>query len=163
MGGGGEVGGDVHDDGVDVPAGRGARPTAVTVAHRAWLVAAAGLLLLGLYLLTGAVTLAPASLSDRGLSTEEAGGVRLGLGVSGVLCAGVGLAVGVLAGRVRDGDPRHRRALVALSLAFTFVAVVLSLLGLTGVLVLPLALVLLACVVLVTRPGAEAWFHPAAP
>ena len=153
----------VRDDGgVDTAAGspRGPRPTAVTVAYRAWLVAAVGLVLVGVYLVTGAVSVDPAALSERGLSADQVGGVRLGLGVSGALATLVGLAVGLLAGRVRDGSPRHRRALVALSVVFTFVAVVQSLIGVVGLLVLPLALVMLGCVVLVTRPGVSEWFHP---
>ncbi|GAB2930888.1 hypothetical protein GCM10027047_29240 [Rhodococcus aerolatus] len=135
------------------------RPRAVAVAFWAWVVVGVGLVLIGMYLVTGALSLDPASLAGRGLTGDQVTAVRRGLGTFGVIAALVGLAVGFLGSRVRDGDPRARRAQVALSLVFTFVAVAQTVLGLVGILVLPLALVLLGCVVAVTRPSVSSWFH----
>lgn len=135
----------------------------MTAAFWAWVVVGAGLVLIGLYLITGAFSLDPATLAERGLRADQVTAVQRGLAAFGVIAALVGLAVGFLGSRVRDGDARARRAQVALSVAFTFVALVQTVLGLVGILVLPLALVLLGCVVAITRPAVSPWFHGGGP
>jgi hypothetical protein len=129
------------------------------VAFAAWLLAAVLLVLVGLYLVTGALSVDADTLVARGLTADQATSVRRSLGAFGALSVLVGLAVGFLAPRVRDGDARARRAMVALSIVFTPVAVVATLFSFGGVLVLLPALVLLGCVAGVTRPGLAGWFH----
>lgn len=76
---------------------------------------------------------------------------------AGVLFAVAGLALAYLAGRMRSGDSRFRRAAVAL--AFTLVALlaVFSLVS-RGVIWLVIMILLMVGALLIMRPPAQIWF-----
>ncbi|MBS1695236.1 MAG: hypothetical protein JST91_23775 [Actinobacteria bacterium] len=83
--------------------------------------------------------------------------VYRGMGVGAILAGG---ALAFLGGRARRGDPRYRRALLALALATVAVLGVIAVLAGVAQAVVLLALVpILVSVVLWTRPAAGAWYH----
>jgi peptidoglycan/LPS O-acetylase OafA/YrhL len=110
------------------------RPRVVTAAFWCW-VAAAVLLIVG-GLIAASVNLPTA---------------YRGAGVVTVL-AGAGMAF--LAGRSRGGDPRSRRAAVALSLAIVVLVALVSVFGIVHLLTLLAIIPLIAGTVLITRVGA---------
>lgn len=115
------------------------RPRPVTIAFFLWLVAAILLVLLGLLLVS---------------SRYEVPGVVRGLGAVWIA---VGLALGWLAGKARSGDPRYRRAAIALTLTAS-VLLVLFIGPLTVAIVIPAV----AGAILAQRPAANAWFDTVA-
>lgn len=85
--------------------------------------------------------------------------VQRGVGVGSVLA---GAAVAFVAGRARRGDPRFRRATVALALAIAVVLIVLATGAGVANLVTLLALVPITVgTVLLTRRSAAGWFEQA--
>lgn len=140
------------------------RPRIVDGAFWSWLVAAVLLVLgggVGPLLLVSFDTLrrtTPTTVSDVQLQKW----LMLYRG-AWLLCLLIGLAIAYLAGRVRRGDNRSRRAAVALSL----VAVVLLAAGGFAHVVTLYALVsiipLIIAAGLITRPAASAWFDAVDP
>lgn len=120
-----------------------ARPRVVEVAFYLWLLAAISLVVLGMLV---AFTKGDVPPVFRGV---------------GVLFAVSGLALGFLAGRSRDGNPRMRRAGVGLALALVVVLVLFTLLT-RGVLWLIPMVLTMAGAMLIMRPSAEVWFTPEA-
>jgi hypothetical protein len=111
------------------------RPRVVTTAFWCWVVAS-------VLLIVGGLIVAAASLPP----LSRGGGVITGL-------AGAGMAF--LAGRSRTGDPRFRRAAVALSLAIVVLMPLVVMFGVVHVLTLLAVLLLIAGTVLITRPSAS--------
>lgn len=114
------------------------RPRAVTAAFWCWL-AGAALLIVGGVAIVGV----PVPVVYRGI---------------GVIGALAGAATAFSAGRARDGDPRFRRAAIALSLAIVIVVAVDSVVGVVNVLTLVALLPLIAGTVAIRTPAAQAWF-----
>src|SRR6185503_13366868 len=108
------------------------RPRAVTAAFWCWVVASILLIIGGL--IAASVGLPPVY---RG---------------AGVLTAIGGAAMAFLAGRTRSGDPRFRRAAVALSLA---IVVLVAVFGVVHMLTLVAVIPLIAGTVLIGRPSTE--------
>ncbi|MDH6198753.1 peptidoglycan/LPS O-acetylase OafA/YrhL [Mycobacterium frederiksbergense] len=102
------------------------RPLVATVGFFFWLVASVLLIVGGMI---------AASVSLPGLDTVLFRG-------TGVLTALAGLGMAFLAGRSRTGDPRYRRAAIALSLAIVVIVALIARFGLVHILTL-LGLVLL--------------------
>lgn len=134
------------------------RPGAVMVAF--WLlIAGAVLLLLGglLTAATGFDTLrqdVPASVSDESLHSY----LRLYRGV-GVLFCVAAVALAALAARARDGDPRFRRAVMAMGLALVvLVAIVDVVFGRSFIFALMSLLPIIAGVMVLNRPAVSDWF-----
>lgn len=123
------------------------RPGTVSAAYWVWLVAAVLAVLTGVYLASAGAT----------VSSTSDGLRRLAVGV-GVINVLVGLGLGFLAARVRAGEPRSRRALVALSIVYAFFGVVQGVVGLVVPVLLLAALLVLAAVALVATPSARAFF-----
>ncbi|WP_326548195.1 hypothetical protein QGN32_08825 [Mycolicibacterium sp. ND9-15] len=73
---------------------------------------------------------------------------------AGVISAIAGAGVALLAGRSRGGDPRYRRALIALSLTIVGLISISAVVGIGNVITLLAVFPLLAGAVLVTRRGA---------
>lgn len=134
------------------------RPTAVTVAF--WLlIGGAVLLLLGglLTATTGFDTVrqtTPPSISDESVRDL----LRLYRGV-GVLFCLAAAALGWFAVRTRDGDPRFRRATMALGLAIVvLVALAAALTGAVFILALLSLLPIVGGVMVLNRPAVVEWF-----
>lgn len=119
----------------------GPRPRAVTAAFWCWIIAAV-LLIVG-----GSL---PAAL-NRSLPA-----IFLGCGLIAAV-AGVGMAF--VAGRTRSGEPRFRRAAIALSLAIVVVVSALSLAHLLAPITLVALLPLIAGTVAIRSPEAQSWFE----
>jgi len=118
------------------------RPSAVTAAFWCWLAGAALLIVGGVF--TVAVPV-PA--------------IFRGIGLLGALA---GALLALAAGRTRDGDPRARRAAIALSLAIVVVVAADAVFGgVVNVLTLVALLPLIAGTVTVRTPAAQAWFDAA--
>ncbi|MGV9798305.1 hypothetical protein ACWDTP_09615 [Mycobacterium sp. NPDC003449] len=117
------------------------QPLAATVGFCFWLVAA-------VLLIVGGMIAASASLP--GLDTAVFRG-------TGVLTAVAGVAMAFLAGRSRSGDPRFRRAAIALSLAIVVVAAVTAKLGVVHILtVLGIILLIIGTILnALPRPRSE--------
>ena len=113
------------------------RPRVVTAAFWCWVVASMLLIVGGL--LAASVSLPP---------------VFRGAGAVTAL-AGAGMAF--LAGRSRGGNPRFRRAALALSLTIVVLVALLAVFGVVHVLTLLAVLALIAGAVLMTRPAAASW------
>lgn len=73
---------------------------------------------------------------------------------AGMLTVAAGAGMAFLAGRIRTGDPRFRRAGVALSLTIVVLVVLLSARGIVHIVTLLAILPLIAGAILVTRSGA---------
>lgn len=133
------------------------RPTAVSVAF--WLMLAGAAMLLFGGLLTATVSFgtlrqaAPASVSDQ--SVRDILRLYRGIGIVFTV-AGAGLAMLVV--RVGRGDPRSRRAAVALGLALVVVVGIAAVVGGTHVLVLLGLLPIIVGALLLSRPAVVAWF-----
>jgi hypothetical protein len=115
-----------------------ARPRSVDIAFWLWVVGAMLLIIGGLIAATA--NIAPA---------------YRGVGAIFVV-AGAGLAY--LSGRCRNGDPRFRRAALALALAVVVMVGLSAVFGVVHVLSLLAVLPLVAGAVLMTRPTSSAWF-----
>jgi general stress protein CsbA len=111
------------------------RPRVVTAAFWCWVVAAVMLILGGL--IAASVNL-PTVFRGAGVLTILAGG---------------GMAF--LAGRIRSGDVRFRRAGVALSLTIVALVALISAFGVVHIVTMLAVFPLIAGAVLITRPGAE--------
>jgi hypothetical protein len=111
------------------------RPRAVTAAFWCWVVAAILLIIGGL--IAASVGLPPVY---RG---------------AGVLTAIGGAGMAFLAGRTRNGDPRFRRAAVALSLAIVVLVALFAVFGVVHMLTLVAVIPLIAGTVLIRRPSAD--------
>lgn len=82
--------------------------------------------------------------------------VQRGVGIGSVLAGG---ALAFVSGRARRGDPRFRRATIALALAVALVLVLLAAAAGVANLITLLALIPIAAgTVLLTRPSAAGWF-----
>ncbi|OBK70807.1 hypothetical protein [Mycobacterium sp. 1274761.0] len=78
---------------------------------------------------------------------------------AGVLTALAGAGIAFLAGRSRVGDPRFRRAALALSMAIIVLVALLSVLGVIHILTLIAVLPLIAAIALITRPSAADFYQ----
>lgn len=116
------------------------RPRVVTAAFWCWQIAA-------VLLIVGGLIVAFADL----LPGQRGSGVI-------AMLAGVGMAY--LAGRMRTGDTRFRRAAVALALAIVVLMPLLVMFGVVHLLTLLSVLLLIAGAVLITRPAAASWSEP---
>jgi hypothetical protein len=115
------------------------RPRAVNAAFWCWVVAAVLLIVGGLI----AVSV--------GLPAVYRG--------AGVLTVVAGAGIAFLAGRSRSGDGRFRRAAIALSLTVIVLVTLLSVFGVVHILTLLAVIPLSVGTVLMTRPGATAYFE----
>ncbi|HEY7053719.1 MAG TPA: hypothetical protein VH496_16520 [Mycobacterium sp.] len=113
------------------------RPGVLDAAFWVWVLGAILLVLFGLLSVT-----APAPAFYRG---------------AGVLFTLAGLALGVLSGRTRGGDPRSHRAAVALALVLVVLLAVYALLS-AGPIWLLIMVVLMVGTFLAMRPATVAWF-----
>lgn len=134
------------------------RPRAVSVAYWLWLVAAVLLVLFGLLAVTTSSDEIRRQFVENGNDPASVDSFVLLLRGIGVGSLVVGIVVGLLAGPVRTGDPRFRRALVTLSGVFALLSMATVLLGLTPGVLLIVPILLVIAAVLVYRPGARDWF-----
>ena len=116
------------------------RPRLVDAAFWCWLAASILLLAFGLLMAT---TRGEFPLSLRGF---------------GVLFAVGGLAMGFLAGRSRAGDPRFRRAALALGLGLVVLLALFSV-ATRGAIWLLIMILVMVGVVLMMRPAARSWYE----
>ena len=133
------------------------RPVSVSVAIWLWLVAAFVLILFGLLAATTSADHIREQLAQNS-DPAKADSIELLLRGIGVGSLVVGVVVGLLAGPVRNGDPRFRRALVTLSGVFALLAMATVLLGLTPGVLLIVPILLVVAGVLVYRASARDWF-----
>lgn len=133
------------------------RPTVVAVAYWLWLASAVFLIVACMIALTLPSDQIRESFTTGGATREQIDSFLTVFRGLGVIFGVVGLAVGLMAGPVRGGDRRFRRALVSLSgaaaLLLTFAALVFPFV----LLVITIALVVAA--VLVYRPSTREWFE----
>lgn len=134
------------------------RPRIVDVAFWLWLGAAVLLLLVALA--SELVTSESVRAHEYKAATDQqVGDFVTYYHTAGALCGVLGLAIGYIAVRTRQGDKRFRTANVALSLVTIVLLMVWE--GFAGVLSPGLAatLALMAAVVLVMLPPARDWFN----
>lgn len=139
-------------------AARGPRPRPVEVAYWLWLACAALLVLLGLLALTASGAAVREQLVSGGADAANVDALVTLLRGSGGLALAVGVGIGFLAGPVRAGDRRFRRAVVTLSVVYTAVQVLAMAVGVGQ---LPTLLVSLGAVTasgLVYQRSAAGWF-----
>lgn len=142
------------------PAELPARPRALDIAFWLLLVGVVLLLVGGLFSVTiGYDTVrgvAPASISDdqvRNYLVLQRG--------SAAICIAAGAGLGFLAGRMRTGDVRFRRATVALALVTVVLVGVIAVFVGIHVVALLGTLPIIAAAVLLTRPVVTEWFDGA--
>jgi hypothetical protein len=133
------------------------RPRIVDMAFWSWL-AGAGLLILGglLSVTTRFDTVRHAAAAE--VTDEQIRSFLAFYRAAGAICIFLGVAIGYLAGKTRNGDKRFRRAAVALSLVG---AVLLAVGAFAQIVTLPSLLAMIALIVgagMVTRPSASSWF-----
>ena len=122
----------------------GPRPKAVDIAF--WLLVAGAMLLVINGLMAATLDFDPAM-----------AGFQRGAGIFSVV---VGVVVGFLAGQTRKGDPRFKRATVALAVSITVLVVgVAVLLNLYYVLALLAVIPIVFGALALTRPAATDWFN----
>ncbi len=138
-----------------------ARPRAVEGGFWLWVLAGAGLVVLGLLGLTVPRDGVRAQLLAAGLSSQRVEAYLQLVLVQGVLAVLGGLVVGFLAAGVRRGDRRYRRAEVTISTVLSLLQLAAYLLGLGGGVLVPVVLVTAS--VLVYLPSAQDWFAERAP
>ena len=128
------------------------RPAVVTAAYWSWFAASAVLVLMGLAWLFVDID----TLRSEQPGLQDPGGLRDLLRMFGGIALAAGVFIAYVAGRVRKGEPRFRRALVAFSIMIVlYQAATFPLAGMFALLVIvPLA----AACYLVYRPSASAWF-----
>ncbi|WP_278313604.1 hypothetical protein [Lolliginicoccus levis] len=128
------------------------RPTVVTAAYWLWFAASAVLVLMGLAWLFVDIE----TLRSEQPDLQEPGRLRDLLRMFGGIALAAGIFIAYVAGRVRKGEPRFRRALVAFSIMIIlYEAATFPLAGMFALLVIvPLA----AACFLVYRPTAQPWF-----
>ena len=132
-----------------------ARPGVVTAAYVLWLISAVLLIAVGMVAFTLPIEQLREAFVEAGATDAEVDTFRSVLRAFGVLFAIIGLVTALLAAFVRNGDPRFRRALAALSIVFAlfvFVAV------LAFPPILLISIMLFVAVVLIYRPSARGWF-----
>ncbi|MFC9787329.1 hypothetical protein [Rhodococcus sp. NPDC127528] len=134
------------------------RPRPVEIAYWLWLASAALLVLFGLLALTTSGSALRETLAERGADPAGVDALVLLLRGSGVVSLVVGLAVGLMSGPTRAGDPRFRRAVVALSVVYALIQCALLLTGLGQAPMLLVSIVLSAASVLVYLRSATGWF-----
>ncbi|GAA4486699.1 hypothetical protein GCM10023094_43680 [Rhodococcus olei] len=137
---------------------RGARPRAVDVAYWLWLVCAGLLVLLGLLSLTASGAAVREQLLANGADPGDVDALVTLLRGSGALALAVGVGTGFLAGPVRAGDPRFRRAEVALSAVYAAVQLVALAFGVGQLPTMLVAVGMLVAAVLVYLRSAAGWF-----
>ena len=137
------------------------RPKQVGAGYWLFVLSGVALVLLGLYALLLPHDQVRQTLRDRGLAEDVISSSLQLLVVQGAVSVLGGLVVGFLAAGVRRGDPRFRRAELAVSGLLVVVELGSYVLGLGGT---PLvAIALLAACVLVVLPSVAPWFTPAEP
>jgi hypothetical protein len=133
------------------------RPRAVDVAFWLLLVGAVMLLVGGLLAATMAFdtirSAAPASVSDAQLHSYLAF-----QRAAGAICVLSGTGLAFLAGRMRRGDARFRRATVVLALVTVVLVALVAVFAGVHILALLGLLPIIAGTVLLTRPAAAGWF-----
>ncbi|TSD99559.1 hypothetical protein FOS14_12385 [Skermania sp. ID1734] len=130
----------------------------MTAAYWVWIVAAVLLVLFGLLALTASGEAIRNNLSQSGVGVDKIGALINLLRGNGLICLLVGIAVGLLAGPVRGGDGRIRRALAALSVVFALLEVAAVVTELSPGVLLVVPILLLVAVVLAYRDSASTWF-----
>ncbi|MBP1162499.1 hypothetical protein ABIC28_000031 [Rhodococcus sp. PvR044] len=135
-----------------------ARPRPVDVAYGLWLVCAALLVLFGLLALTSPGTAIREQLVEHGANPDSVDEFIVLLRGSGAVSLLTGLGVGLMAGPTRAGDPRFRRAVVALSAVFFVLQLGLLATGLGQVPTLLVSLLALVASVLVYLRSSAEWF-----
>jgi hypothetical protein len=79
---------------------------------------------------------------------------------AGIVCVVAGALIAFLAGRVRkDGDPRFRRATLALALVVVVLVSLTAALGVVHILALLSVLPLIVGAMLLSRPVVASWFN----
>jgi hypothetical protein len=134
------------------------RPRIVDVAFWSWVASAIVLIIVGLWALTRSFATIRAGIPAQVPDDQVRTLVTMVRWTGGVYIL-IGIAIGFLAGRTRQGDKRFRRAAVTLSYA-TIVLVVLCAL-LLGFMPLPVTVALIGLIVAavaVTRDNAAEWF-----
>ena len=134
------------------------RPRTVTAAYWIWIVCAAVLVLFGLLAATASADAIRERLTDQHVSPDNIDAFMQLLRVSGIISLIVGLAIGLLAGPVRAGDERFRRALVALSAVFALIQIGAVIMGLSPGILLIVPILLLVAAMLAYRPASNDWF-----
>ncbi|MFC7449316.1 hypothetical protein [Rhodococcus daqingensis] len=134
------------------------RPRSVDAAYWLWLVCAALLVLFGLLALTSPGTAIREQLVERGANPDSVDAFIVLLRGSGAVALLTGLGVGLMAGPTRAGDPRFRRAVVALSVVFGVLQLGLMAIGLGQAPVLVVAVLALVASALVYLRSAAEWF-----
>ena len=123
-----------------------------------WIVCAAVLVLFGLLAATSSADAIRQRLTEQHVSADNIEAFMQLLRITGVISLVVGLAVGLLAGPVRRGDERFRRALVALSAVFALIQIAAVLFALSPPVLLVVPILLIGAGILVYRPGSRDWF-----
>lgn len=134
------------------------RPRPVEVAYWLWLVSAAMLVLFGLLSLTASGDAVREQLIEGGAEPGDADSLVTLLRGSGGLAVAVGVGAGFLAGPVRAGDARFRRAAVALTAVYAVLQVLSVAVGVGQLPMLLFALVMAVAAVLVYLPSVREWF-----
>lgn len=130
------------------------RPRIVDAAFWTWIVAAVLLLVSGF----SALTVSAGQFQDFFQVDEQQAStlVAFNRGI-GVLCVLIGLGIGYVAGKIRNGDRRFRRAGVALSAVAAILLAGVA--RLVPTVVLPVALLALVVgLLLICLPKARAWY-----
>lgn len=117
------------------------RPRIVEVAFWIWLLSSISLVLLGLLI----------ALTRGNLPTFFRG--------AGILFVLAGLALGYLAGRVRQRNAGFRRAAVGLALALVVLLALFALMTQGALWLIPMILIMVGAL-LIMRPSAQEWFGP---
>lgn len=137
------------------------RPRQVGAGYWIFVLSGVALVLLGLYALLVPHDSVRQTLRDRGIAEDVISSALQLLVVQGGISVMGGLGVGFLAAGVRRGDPRFRRAEVAVSALLVILQLGSYVLGLGGT---PLvAIALLAACILVFLPSVASWFTPVEP
>lgn len=135
------------------------RPKTVSVAYWLWLAASVILVLFGLLALTSSGDAIRDRLIDGGTDPGNVDSFLMLLRGTGIGSVIVGIAFGLLAGPVRAGDARFRRALVALSGVFALLQIGFVLVGLSPGILLLVPILIVGAGVLVYRASSAAWFE----
>ncbi|MGW5073576.1 hypothetical protein [Rhodococcus sp. NPDC004095] len=137
---------------------RGSRPRPVEVAYWLWLACAALLVLFGLLSMTASGDAVREQLLANGASPDDVDALVTLLRGSGGLAVAVGLGIGFLAGPVRAGDARFRRAAVALCGVYAAIQLVSVAAGVGQLPTLLTAIGMVVAAVLVYLPSGRDWF-----
>jgi heme/copper-type cytochrome/quinol oxidase subunit 1 len=139
------------------PSARPARPRVVEVAF--WLLALGAVLLIVGGMLAATMSYDTIrALAAQSVSDDVLRKFLLFSRAIGVFCALAGAGLGFLAGRMRRGDARFRRAIIGLALALIVVVGLLAVFASVHVLALISLLPIIVGTMLLTRPAAAQWF-----